>query len=121
MATGSTSNHSNNDHSRDILSQKDIYNQRENAYEKKQYASTQNKSRSTIFPNPTRSNFTISSPEPIVQFSIFDVSGKLVLKQENVGTSMHEVSTENLLEGIYFVMVNTSNQNETLKLVIEKQ
>jgi hypothetical protein len=44
-----------------------------------------------------------------------------VLKQENVGTSMHEVSTENLLEGIYFVMVNTSNQNETLKLVIEKQ
>ncbi len=73
-----------------------------------------------IFPNPTRDHFVITASEPITQFSMYDISGKLILKQENVGTSQHEVSTENLLAGIYFVNINTAGQNETLKLVIEK-
>lgn len=73
-----------------------------------------------IFPNPTRDHFVITASEPITQFSMYDISGKLILKQENVGTSQHEVSTENLLAGIYFVHINTPGQNETLKLVIEK-
>jgi hypothetical protein len=73
-----------------------------------------------IFPNPTQNNFTISATENIMQYSIYDISGKWVLNQENVGTSKLEVSAENLQAGIYFVNIITPNQNETKKLMIAK-
>jgi hypothetical protein len=73
-----------------------------------------------IFPNPAQNNFTIGASESICQFSIYDISGKLVLKQENVGLNKTEVSVENMQAGIYFVKIITPNQNETKKLMIAK-
>lgn len=73
-----------------------------------------------IFPNPAQNNFTIGASENISQFSIYDLSGKLILKQENVGLNKTEVSANNLQAGIYFVNIVTKNQNETKKLMIAK-
>lgn len=73
-----------------------------------------------VFPNPAKNNFTVSASENINQLSIYDIMGKQVFKQENIGVNKQLVSIDKLQPGIYFVNIITPNQNETKKLIIAK-
>ncbi|MFK7785656.1 MAG: T9SS type A sorting domain-containing protein [Crocinitomicaceae bacterium] len=58
----------------------------------------------SIFPNPVRSELTISSKELIERIEIVDVSFKLVARFENVGFSS-QLNTEEWNSGVYIVNI----------------
>ena len=74
-----------------------------------------------IFPNPTNLSFTISfteTQESIKQVCIFDMQGKIMLKQENL--SDNTVNISNLPSGTYIVQViSKSGKNYASKFVKE--
>ena len=74
-----------------------------------------------IFPNPANQSFTISfteTQESVKQLCIFDVQGKIMLRQENL--SDNTVNISNLPSGTYIVQVISKRGKEyTSKLVKE--
>ena len=72
-----------------------------------------------VFPNPTSTLFTISSNENTMQsVSISDLQGKIVHQLFDVMKSNLDVSL-NLVPGVYFVQVITTDQKQkTRKLII---
>ena len=74
-----------------------------------------------IFPNPANQSFTISfteTQESVKQLCIFDMQGKIMLRQENL--SDNTVNISNLPSGTYIVQVISKRGEEyTSKLVKE--
>lgn len=74
-----------------------------------------------IFPNPTNQSFTISfteTQESVKQLCIFDLQGKIMLKQENL--SGNTINISNLPSGTYIVQVISKRGKEyACKLVKE--
>lgn len=74
-----------------------------------------------IFPNPTNQSFTISfteTQESVKQLCIFDLQGKIMLKQENL--SGNTINISNLPTGTYIVQVISKRGKEyACKLVKE--
>ncbi len=74
-----------------------------------------------IFPNPANQSFTISfteTQESVKQLCIFDMQGKIMLRQENL--SDNTVNISNLPSGTYIVQVISKKGKEyTSKLVKE--
>jgi hypothetical protein len=71
----------------------------------------------TIYPNPATDNISITLPENISQafFTLYDMQGKILIKQE-VGNK-ETVTVNNLASGIYIYSVRTDKQNHTGKLI----
>ncbi|KGL63873.1 alpha-amylase family glycosyl hydrolase [Polaribacter sp. Hel1_85] len=70
-----------------------------------------------IYPNPAKTNFTLSSE--VLDVNIYDVTGKQVKKysKDIVKTNFYNVSDLN--HGIYFIRIkNKNNQIQTKKLII---
>jgi len=65
----------------------------------------------TLYPNPTNNTLWIQTPyqEEIVEFRIFDVSGRTILKKQSGAGSVKSVSTEHLTDGLYFIEVSFKN------------
>ncbi len=55
-----------------------------------------------IFPNPAADHFTISSPEPLSQVRIMNLTGQLV-KEFSTSEKFFQLLTENFSSGIYLV------------------
>lgn len=74
-----------------------------------------------IFPNPTNQSFTISfteTQESVKQLCIFDLQGKIMLRQENL--SSNTINISNLPSGTYIVQViSKSGKEYASKLVKE--
>ncbi|MBP6455557.1 MAG: T9SS type A sorting domain-containing protein [Chitinophagaceae bacterium] len=68
-----------------------------------------------IFPNPTNNVIVIDINEPFADFSIFDLSGKLILKNQIY--NKEEINLLSLVKGIYIVKIQTSKYSNTLKLI----
>ena len=67
----------------------------------------------SVYPNPTTDKITISFRElvtGIVNISIYDQMGKLVMEENKEGQAELSYSLANLSAGNYFVKVNTSNK-----------
>lgn len=74
----------------------------------------------SVFPNPATdeikidlSSFNISETE----LSIFDITGKIVLKYNM--QSQNSIDISNLQSGVYFIKANDKQHTETAKLIIE--
>jgi hypothetical protein len=69
-----------------------------------------------MFPNPANDflNFATNSNENI-DIQIFDITGKSVLRSENVQNS---VNISELNSGAYFVQITIGVEKETKKLII---
>lgn len=61
----------------------------------------------SIYPNPTSVIVTITSKEPIDNYSIYTINNQLILSKKN-NTNFVEVSFANLPSGVYFVKITTS-------------
>lgn len=76
----------------------------------------ENKSEILISPNPTYNNFTINNDEiatiELVNSVGIKVLTKTILPKENI-------STTNLIKGIYYVIINRNNHSTSHKLIIE--
>jgi hypothetical protein len=74
-----------------------------------------------IYPNPARTEFTIelSSDNLYFHFSIFDLNGKEVMRDE-INQLRTTFSTANLNEGIYFIRLVNGKEIFNKKMLIIK-
>ncbi|MCX7743002.1 MAG: SBBP repeat-containing protein [Flavobacteriales bacterium] len=72
-----------------------------------------------IYPNPVSTQFTIANVEIGSRVSIIDITGKVMLI-EKVNASTHNISTKDLVNGIYFVQLENNGQFSQKKLVVNK-
>lgn len=70
----------------------------------------------SVFPNPFNSQFKLSSTLPIEQYSVYDISGRLIVKV-NQGAFQHNISLEDEAKGIYFVRATIQNKVHTIRVV----
>jgi hypothetical protein len=75
------------------------------------------KKANAIYPNPTSGMFTIELAEES-NVSIFNMLGQSVMRFEKVSDSQ-QISLENAPRGMYFVQIQSGNNTEVKKLVIE--
>jgi hypothetical protein len=78
----------------------------------------------SIFPNPSANNFTLSYSSPVQAgvFEMYDVYGKLCVKNNlDPGKQSMEINTSSLNNGIYYCRLKTGNDiTEIKKIVIAK-
>lgn len=73
-----------------------------------------------LYPHPAHNSFTIESTNPITSIAIFDLEGKLIIKNISEGQSISTINISSLSAGIYFVKVTTDkNSATTKKLIVE--
>lgn len=71
----------------------------------------------SIYPNPSRGQFTIELNEP-AQVEIIDAIGKIVFSQQvNSGKQLINLESEN---GIYFLKITSSEKQRTERIIINK-
>jgi len=71
-----------------------------------------------IYPNPAQDRVFISGITEKSQLAIYDISGKLVLKQTI--SSEQAINVNHLKSGIYLINIRNKNHNITKKLVISE-
>lgn len=71
-----------------------------------------------LYPNPASDRFSIDIPNDASSISIITVSGQ-VLRKQVVNRGIHTLSIQDLASGIYFVQVNSGNQQVVKKLIKE--
>jgi hypothetical protein len=71
-----------------------------------------------IFPNPFNNELKIESNEQILNYKLIDVFGK-ILFTGNADNKTFNLKTENLIQGIYFLKVETEKGIITKKIVKE--
>jgi YVTN family beta-propeller protein len=74
-----------------------------------------------VYPNPTKTFFTIHSLAPVQSIRIYDVLGKLV-RTEDVSKFENgkPISVKNMNAGVYFVIVNTEDTEFIKKIIVTK-
>ena len=75
----------------------------------------------TIFPNPTRGNFTIRQKGEVirdnVEIEVYSMTGERIITEGMIGERQHEVVFNNIPNGIYFVRIISGSDIETVKLI----
>jgi hypothetical protein len=74
----------------------------------------------SIYPNPSNEgvfNFLISNNESH-QVSIFDLSGRLILKKENIENS-DSIDLSRYAKGIYLAKITSGNKSRVVKLLVD--
>lgn len=71
-----------------------------------------------LYPNPTQNLFTIVADVPVTTCSIYDLTGKSVIRAAKMD-SAQTVDVSSLKSGVYFVAVSTNNSISYSKLVKE--
>lgn len=72
----------------------------------------------TLFPNPTNGEVSINSGSTITKLEVFDISGRTVIKQNNLNIQSTKFDITHLNPAIYLVKVHTEN-SFVLKKVIK--
>lgn len=71
-----------------------------------------------VHPNPAKETVTINSTEPLVSVEIYNLSGQLLERKQEYGTSA-KINLSNYSSGIYFLRVITTGNSHTHKLIIQ--
>ncbi len=71
-----------------------------------------------LYPNPVRETLHISSTIQAQKITVYDVMGKVVKSIiPDLQNQAYDVS--DLLSGIYFVVIETTEQSNTYKIIVE--
>ena len=70
----------------------------------------------TLSPNPVRNQLTISSDEPDLSYSIFNLNGQLL--QENDLHGNEVISVDNLESGMYLIQLKSGNCRTVQKFIV---
>jgi len=73
----------------------------------------------SIFPNPAKNTLTLSGMVNSSSIKIFDVMGTCVLSMNESAAGDQSIDIQNLIPGIYIVMISNENQNEMVKFIKE--
>lgn len=73
----------------------------------------------SLFPNPSTGLFTIETTgESINEITIIDVTGKVILRKENLNNSSHTLDLTSYPQGLYIVKTNCDKKLTVNKLII---
>lgn len=72
----------------------------------------------SIYPNPASNYLVINSTNSIQSFSIMDLSGKVILKKDQINSANLQVDISNLAEGNYMIELNVE-KNKVIKKFIK--
>lgn len=79
------------------------------------------KSKLQLFPNPTNNNLTLALDPSVTltAYEVYDITGKRLIKHTSheMNYRRYQVSTANLLSGVYFLKVTTEQGEATFKFV----
>lgn len=74
----------------------------------------------TIYPNPVKTNvFTIENEQSNATFEIYDISGKLIRKNEKLNKGINKINITGAQKGIYIVKVSSEGNTVSKKIVVE--
>ncbi len=73
----------------------------------------------SIYPNPAQQFFIVDFPKQKFDVIIIDVIGKIVLEEKNISGKI-EIDSNNILNGIYFVIATNGKNILNKKLIINK-
>lgn len=68
-----------------------------------------------LYPNPANDAISLVSAQPLQSLSIYNVTGNLALKKDNIAEKTITVNTNDLLNGIYLLYITTSDGATTAK------
>lgn len=73
-----------------------------------------------ISPNPAKNQITVenSNAVEIVSIKLFDITGKLLLTENNLNTSSKTINTSSLTAGMYIIVVEDATGNQLKSKVI---
>lgn len=74
----------------------------------------------SFYPNPTNDRFFIESQLENTQYSIFDLTGKLMQQKQLPGRGRYAVDVKGMSEGIYTLVLSDGTSQRAEKLVILK-
>lgn len=74
----------------------------------------------TLYPNPTRSSFTIKSATPPASVTLFDGMGRAIKTQTFEGQTTASVSLEELVSGVYSVKITDANGRSVVKMITKE-
>ncbi|MFO7789719.1 MAG: T9SS type A sorting domain-containing protein, partial [Bacteroidales bacterium] len=70
-----------------------------------------------IYPNPAREKVFVELPQKPVQLTVYDITGKTLLKNNNFSSGVIDIS--GFHQGIYMIKMNIGNQYGIKKLIIK--
>ncbi len=74
-----------------------------------------------VSPNPTNAWLNINSPTPITQYTLYDLTGRKVLTDNNLNTQQTRINLSTLPNGLYVLQLTDANQQTSQqKVVLEK-
>lgn len=74
----------------------------------------------SIYPNPVKNNvFTIESDWNNAAFEIYDISGKIIRKNEKLNKGINTINITGVQKGIYLVKVNSDGNTVSKKIIVE--
>ncbi len=73
-----------------------------------------------VYPNPVKELLTISGLKANSTINIMDVTGKIIIRENNLNQDRISISTEGLNVGVYFVDVLSDNAASTVLKIIKQ-
>lgn len=71
-----------------------------------------------VYPNPVKDNLSVSYNKTITNYSIYDLTGRLIKNETNSSENL-TINLEQLNQGTYLLKLNTSTENEVIKFIKE--
>lgn len=73
----------------------------------------------SVFPNPSNGNFTLTSSEPLLEISIFNMLGKVVYHNNPMGGLQQNIDLSDVEKGIYLIRFRSGNEYRVEKILIQ--
>lgn len=71
------------------------------------YKTASTKNSITLTPNPASKQFTVSSPEPFTQITIYSLTGQTMAQVQQLNHNKFEFNVNEIPNGVYFVSIET--------------
>jgi lambda-carrageenase len=70
----------------------------------------------TIFPNPAKNGFSISTSSESYSYKVLDINGRI--RSEGIGSYTNFIPAEDLKPGVYMIFLNTDNHSYVNRVVL---
>lgn len=70
-----------------------------------------------LLPNPATNHIYIKSEEGIESMKVYNNTGQLMMEKTNFNSLSHQLNIEDLANGVYFIKIETSDNEYTQKLI----
>ena len=77
----------------------------------------------SVYPNPSAGKFVLAIPDnyPLNNIEVTDQAGRSLLREENVPPGQMDFSLAGLPDGLYYININSNNQQYIHKIILHKQ